>query len=401
VASLCGLALFIPFSIAGANVSIMLGFLGSLIGMFFSARLRARYWRIKDDPLFLATILLVVLALPSVLISEDLRRALRDYKSYWLLLVYFLVAYNLHPDRLRKVVFWTLFSSMSVSCLVTFIQYRGGLDLLFVHIGPETYRPSSTLYTMTFSGILYQIITVNFAVLLKERRLTRTAVTMALGTMLHVTSLILTLTRGAWLALVAGVGAVAVFLKRKRTIFSGVAVVAVLAGVVLLTPSLRHRVATRVNYVSDIAIFNVTTRFVLWDIAWELFRENPVMGVGMGDYTLEADEMLRDRRVTTTVDSHNIYLHLLATRGLVGFLPFVFWWFMLFKMLARAHSRLGSDRVFDKHFIVGAAAAAVAVLTGALTENNVDDSEVFTAFLFLIGFARSIDVFRDETGPPV
>jgi hypothetical protein len=42
-----------------------------------------------------------------------------------------------------------------------------------------------------------------------------------------------------------------------------------------------------------------------------------------------------------------------------------------------------------RHYAVGALGATVAVLAGALTENNVDDSEVFIAFMFLVGMARS------------
>ena len=93
----------------------MLGLLASLIGLAADAGTRQRYRQIARDPFFVASLVLVLSALPSVLMSQNFSRALRDWKSYWILLVYFLVAYNLLSAKLRTVVFWTLFGSMTLS----------------------------------------------------------------------------------------------------------------------------------------------------------------------------------------------------------------------------------------------------------------------------------------------
>jgi hypothetical protein len=44
---------------------------------------------------------------------------------------------------------------------------------------------------------------------------------------------------------------------------------------------------------------------------------------------------------------------------------------------------------FSMHYAAGALAATAALLVGALTENNIDDAEVFAAFMFLVGVARA------------
>jgi len=394
IASFCGLAIFVPFSIAGANVSIMLGFLASLIAVVVSPAARRRYRGAIRDPLFAASILLVVSALPSVFMSENLHRALRELKSYWLLLVYFLVAYNLVSDRLRRVVFWILFTSMSLSCAVALIQYGGGLKLLFLRIESSTYRPSSTLYTMTFAGILYQLITVNFAVLLRERAVSRRGLVLTLGLICQIASLLLTLTRGAWLALVGGLSMLPLLLKRRILLLTGAAGIVVVGVLALQSPTVRDRAATIIQNVREPTDKNIATRLVLWDISWQVFRKHPLLGVGLGDYSIEAEKHLSERFVTTTSDSHNIYLQLLATRGLVGFIPFVVFWVVLFRVLFESKRHvIGKDR-FGYHFVAGTIAATVAVLIGALSENNIDDSEVFTAFLLLVGMARSFRVSK-------
>jgi len=393
--SFCGLAVFVPFSIAGANAAIFAGFLAAVISVFADPKARDRYRRIKNDPMLLGCVLLVFSAVPSVLISEDIQRALMDFKSYWLLLVYFLVAYNLISNKLRRLVFWILFGSMTVSSLVALIQYNGGLELGFIKIAAQSYRPGSTLYNMTFAGILYQLITVNLVVAIGPGRFDKTAIAIVTGVTAQIAALFVTLTRGAWLALAAGLMAIPALLKRRKLVLAlfGAGLLVVL--VAFQNDTIRNRAETLIKNFEAPTDSNVSTRLVLWAISWEVFTDHPILGVGMGDYSIEAEKYLGNRNVLTTVDSHNIYLQILATRGLVGFIPFVVFWVMLFRVLVGSKRRAeqNEDR-FARHFVVGTIAATITVLIGALTENNIDDSEVFICFMFLAGIARS---FRYQT----
>ena len=132
---------------------------------------------------------------------------------------------------------------------------------------------------------------------------------------------------------------------------------------------------------------NIRTRLVLWEIAWDLFRENPVIGVGMGDYEVEATRLARGRDIETAIDAHNVPLQILATRGLVGFIPFVYFWVTAIRVV-RQVSRRSKRRSRAHHYALGGLAVIVVVLVGALTENNIDDEEVFMTFMFLLGLAR-------------
>ncbi len=399
VVSYCGLALFVPFSISGANSAIMLGFLGVLASILTVPSTRARFAAMRNDPLLGACVLLVVSALPSVLISEDKHRALRDWKSYWLLLVYFYVAYGLWSPHVRRAAFWILFGSTTLSCLVALVQYRGGLDFLFVHIRDEP-RPSGTLFIMTFAGILCQLVTVNFAVLFHRGRFSRLESLVAGGLVLQVVGLLLTHTRGAWLALAGGL-AVATALLRKRACLITVGGLAVIVVVFAASdPRVREKIVSIPRTVYGPTDVNVSTRFVLWNMSWEMIKRHPVLGVGMGDFTTEAEKLVGGRHTETLSDSHNIYLQILTTRGLVGFIPFVYFWFALLRSLWRARSPSGgrggpAHAGFRACFVDGVFAAAVALLIGALSENNIDDSEVFTAFMVLVGMAKSFSLYPE------
>ncbi len=377
----------IPFSIAGATGAIFLGIIAWLIALAFVPGARQKARRILKDPLFIASILLVLSAVPSLFLSENFPRAFRDWKSYWLLVVYFMTAFNLRPGKIQAVLFWTLFGAILLSCAVALGQHYGGLDLFLFTIQPK-HRPGGTLYPMTLAGILYQTILLCLAVLMSERKLSSPALIITAGILIQFSVLLFTLTRGAYLALAGGLLAALVLLKNKRSLIAAVVLLGLIAAFVTYKPTDLDRTLSVPDLVQAPPDRNVRTRLVLWDISIELFKRHPVFGVGMGDYSIETEKLLAERKVTTTVDSHNIYLQTLATRGLVGFIPFVLFWFVLLRELFKLRAR-AIPHSFAKYLVTGAIAATAAVLMGALTENNIDDAEVFIAYLFIVGLAKS------------
>jgi len=387
------LALFIPFSIAGENAAIGVGALAWLL--YAAARHDRLYERmgrqgdltVQSDPFLFASLLLVLTAVPSVVMSHDLSRALGDWRSYWLLFVHFLVAAHIARVHSRGGVFWVLFASATASCLVAFVQRAGGLDLGFVHIGGE-HRVGGTLYTMTFAGILYQLIVFNFAVAMTAPLSSRLRLVLASGIAIQFVAILLTMTRGAWVALVAGLVTAGLLIRNRAVAVVAAGLLAVMVVFSFVYSRDEGRTISIPALLDSAADRNVSTRLVLWDIAWDLFKEHPIAGVGMGDYERDARQMVGDRSVQTTVDSHNVYLQVLSTRGLVGFIPFAIFWVVLLRELRRAlrASKRGS---IEWSYAVGAIAVTVAVLFGALTENNIDDEEVFIALMFLTGLARS------------
>jgi O-antigen ligase len=400
------LALFIPFSIAGANIAIGFGLLAWLLsalsaraGISPAESLQARRPSVLRDPLLPASLLLAVSALPSLFMSEDFTRAFKDWRSYWLLLIFFLVAANVVAHRMREVVFWVLFASTTISCLVAFLQRAGGIDWWFIQLG-EKHRIESTLYTMTFAGILYQVIILNFAMALRSpgrslwtaRGTLRSklrdgwrAVLPWVGLAIQFLAIIMTVTRGAWVALFAGLATVCIIVRNKTALaLSAVAVAVVLVFAFVVAEDTGRNISPA-KFAQEIDI-HARTRLVLWDIAWDLIKQHPLLGVGMGDFSTEAQKLIGERKITTATDSHNVYLQVLATRGLVGFIPFVLFWVMVLRSLFGLKRRSERGSV-DWHYAVAAIGVTVAMLFGALTENNIDDEEVFIAYMLILGLA--------------
>ena len=373
------LALFIPFSIAGENIAIGFSVLAWLVWLAAT-----RQWPRLAHPLFIASVVLTLSALPSLFMSEERHRAFVDWESYWQLLIVFMVGAHIARVGVRERSCAVLFASAAASCGVAFIQRAGGLHLGPVHIGAE-HRVSSTMFTMTLAGILCQLAVFGSAVALSPRA-ARFRVWIAVAVVMMFAALLLTMTRGAWIAVFAGLVAVCVLLRSRALALATVVAIVVM---VLYTHHYRNdqgRTLAVDTFATEQADRNVATRLVLWDISWKMFLDHPLLGVGMGDYSREAEKRLAERHVRTTVDSHNIYLQILATRGLVGFIPFVAYWVVLVMTLWKLARRAVKGSL-ARHYAIGALGATAAVLVGALTENNIDDAEVFAAFMFLAGLA--------------
>ncbi len=89
----------------------------------------------------------------------------------------------------------------------------------------------------------------------------------------------------------------------------------------------------------DLSNLSAARRLVTWESAWDIFKENPVIGTGMGDVKQALFDQYSQKQVRISPDqwlsdAHNGYLQALAGTGLVGFLlnvlalilPFIVGW---------------------------------------------------------------------------
>ena len=80
-------------------------------------------------------------------------------------------------------------------------------------------------------------------------------------------------------------------------------------------------------YTEDQYVSSVGTRLAMWDIAINVWKQNPILGTGPGDFDDEI-VMLQNQGKYTGMDihnsAHNIYIQALVGSGIVGLLALVF-----------------------------------------------------------------------------
>ncbi len=117
-------------------------------------------------------------------------------------------------------------------------------------------------------------------------------------------------------------------------------------------------------------------RLALWTANWRAFLAHPLIGVGRainsGKMYLDMIPEKISALNTTTAWAHNIYLDLLSSVGLAGFLAVLFyWWALPFTLIIRSWRR---DRLQSRHgaILLALSLSYASWFIGAFFENSFD-----------------------------
>jgi len=130
-------------------------------------------------------------------------------------------------------------------------------------------------------------------------------------------------------------------------------------------------------------------RLAAWQCGWQLFKEHPLTGVGLGDKKDELFKIYEQKQfhfaILTGKNVHNNYLDILFSMGVAGFLLFLSGWILLpFVQVIRTHDGL-------------ALIILITFTLAMLTENYFDRSIGAMLFGFFITFLLSPNSKRTVT----
>lgn len=205
-------------------------------------------------------------------------------------------------------------------------------------------------------------------------------------------AMLLSGSRGGWIAVAAAVVPVAVLGRSRRWILPAAGMAA--GGVVLLALTGQNRLPGLLEPGRG----SVDTRGRLWRAALETISESPVRGSGLSRLTWMR-RYIPARRLegAELIDAHNLFLDFWAKLGIFG-LAAILWLVARFFLVAlRAHRRTtGETRAL--------AAALVAAMTAAFVHGLVDAFYFglpFAVFFWLfLGLAEVLDAGADDMAGP-
>lgn len=112
-------------------------------------------------------------------------------------------------------------------------------------------------------------------------------------------------------------------LKAFRILIAGVCIASVIFSVF---PALGVFIERFQQQISEGNI--LTNRWMFWELAIQNFLENPITGIGWGQFLAESHEILDYQ-----AHVHNVYIQLLCETGIVGFSIYVLWMFFNLKRI--------------------------------------------------------------------
>ena len=205
-------------------------------------------------------------------------------------------------------------------------------------VGSDTIRVRGITHPIIFGNVSLAMGFMSLAGLgwFKQRALWQGLLPIA-AVLSGIFSSVLSLTRGGWLAVPFLIILFFWYMRsllpqRQKTILA--VVVVLFFGLVYVLPQTGvsrqvDRTITSLQQYSDSEITSqsrsssVGTRLEMWQASWEMFQENPILGIGWGHYQeqaqLQVDQGLRNKSAASFDHPHSEYFSALANGGGVGF----------------------------------------------------------------------------------
>lgn len=318
-AGLCLFAASLPLSIAGANIGWAVAAAGLILCWKEGVAVRWDAWR---SPLFAPLAAYVAVAAVSGAFGSEPAEALKllqkDAHKLWVLFILTTAFSACKPQR----PFYSLLAGGAAAATMSIPQWFAGLSA----IGP-TARAAAFLHPVTFGE---QVSVIFLAALALSADLSGQGRSRAASwalTLLFGGTLLLSNTRGAQAAALAGVllGTSVVPNLRKKAVGLCLVAVAGAVAVDLMRPqrSLLLILIGSAQHSPLQPAQGQLARFTLWDAAVRMGADHPVTGAGLGGYrTLLPSYIppgtLFDGNEKSWGNAHNLYLHHFAERGILG-----------------------------------------------------------------------------------
>lgn len=243
--------------------------------------------------------------------------------------VFWVVLNGIRGPRTRRVLFLTLvvlgLAAVTLGCYQRFTQ-PDWLPMGRHQVEQFRGRASGPFgIPNSLAALLVLLLPVTGALALRRRATAIERVAWGWISSALFLGLVLTLSRGAGIALALALVAWPLCIRNRWTrkrrwgvtalVFGGVLCIGALT--VALSPRARERVGRLVRDAGE------RSRPILWRAAWELFRAHPILGSGAGSYNILFEQHRPKDFVDEPQWAHNEYLNTLSDYGAVGLVLFL------------------------------------------------------------------------------
>jgi O-antigen ligase len=215
-------------------------------------------------------------------------------------------------------------------------------------------------------------------------------------------------TRGAWLGLAASAFLILIFFLKShstvRTVRSSLLIFSIAALVIGLTALTNSNINARIQsgyeefqlYTSGLnPNTSVGLRLQMWEAGVKMWLKNPIIGSGLGDYSLDLAMMIEtgeSKMPHHFGEAHSLFFEFLGTTGILGFIAcsfglFIYPFWIVAKRLSTHPANLA---------ILGALVVLVCFVFFGISQNWLARLSITSTYVLFL--AAMISSFNNETG---
>ena len=357
-------------SIAGGNIALSIA---TLVFFVYAYRKRnnisINYFQYKKY--YICLIIFIFCMLLSALGSGDIARGVTTWSNLliWRMMPFFIITLSMNEWHIAEKIF--KFSMTGIAIGIICLIYQG--------ISGDGRAAGFFGHPMTYAGYLCMYLPIFLIYFLKQQNINKCFLLTGSIFFLGCSALIFNGTRGAWSAVspVLLIIFAYYFRQHKRMVLCCFIVLAFMGmGFVQQTHfSDRLKSITSTSYQSN------TERLLIWQSAYNMFHDYPILGVGLGQYkdSYQQKYISPKAKEPYLTHAHNNFLQMLAENGLIGFLGFLGMYgsIIIFSL----------KKFFQEHnpysFMI--CTSVIALMLQGLTEYNFGNSAVMKVFWLVQG----------------
>lgn len=373
-------AFFAPWGVTGAEIGIAISLFGAILDIFFNRDV------LKPKLSWIPVFLFLLWALRSSVSGEPVKLA--NYQSMWIFFMFFVSSAYFDGKISSKSVLTLFLLSLSVCAIYTIVQHYTGLDLMhhakgtkmLKQIGNGGYQVIGTYsHHLTLANVMLLGSVLAFGRALEKVR--RARLFWLISGLLMTCATLFTFAHGPLAGFLAGIFVLAVLVAPRRAlpVLAGVGALSIL----LLATSSNFRFFIFQKWSEHVHV----ERLYLWKASLQLIRENPLFGVGAGNFRAQVTPLLKHAHIylTSRAHAHNSFLQYAVEFGLVG-AGLIIWFFGL--LLVRGTKKIIELKTNENRGyleLAGYVAAISGLLVSGLTQHVLGDSEVAIICWLLCG----------------
>lgn len=344
-----------------------------------------------DKPLFLFLLVVLVSVAYSFFIHPKFKLAIISFGGRTLLFlllnclaIFYLTVYLLQDEKNLKRLLYIGFAAGTIASLYALLQYGGIEPIWPMQLDPFGTRSVSTFGNPNFLASFLMLILPVVAVLTVYEKSPIKKLFLGGLFIVNFFGLLVTRTRSAWLGLFVALVFVAFYLVvyQRSLILRNRRWLIFLAGILFLMmlypvrfdeeKGKKVRAVTvafeKVKSVIDFKQMAYVQRFLIWESAYSMFKESPLLGHGWGNfeiiYPFHQGKFLKIKKYspfrTHANNSHNEILEVVSQTGIVGLGIYIWLFILFFKRGIDSYRKLNSE--YDKTIALGLLASILGML---------------------------------------
>lgn len=319
------------------NVSVALGNIFLVISLIFFVYLLYKNKKniaVQDlyKPYVKAMLIFFLSTLPSALLVSDIKIGSKAFMELWVyrsLPFFMIILFVKNTDYIKKVLLWIspVICLYNFCALINFVVPPPHTLFARTNFLAEPYRTS-----LPYACIMCELVAILLVLIYDEYFSNTTKKIAAISLIFALIAIVCGESRGAWV--VTFITTVSISLLYFKKTWKKIIIFALICLCITAVISGNHRLKDRFCSIINISTNRSNTdRIEVWKICGTMIKENPVLGIGLGQFkSVYHNKYWKPAETQKLPHAHNNLLHITVENGMIGGIGFLFFILLFYRM---------------------------------------------------------------------